>query len=101
MFRIFHILDSLPSQPKIQKEARQLQNILLKLSPGDFKEGRISLNHAQVVPTTLYHSLNNLSSHLGTLPKEWQGLRVFHHLLCQEVFLQPRGDNEPYQGNLF
>ena len=48
---IFHILDSLSHHSQSTKEARQLQLILLTLFEGaTFSEGRITLNHAQVIP---------------------------------------------------
>jgi len=46
--RTFHILDSYTNDSQSRRELRQLQRILLTLSPGVFDEGRIALNHAQV-----------------------------------------------------
>ena len=54
--RIFHILDSLSDKSRSKWEARQLQLILLKLFEGaTYMEGRISINHAQVVPVAFHH----------------------------------------------
>jgi hypothetical protein len=68
--------------------------ILLKLFEGaTFREGRIAINHARVIPVAYYHPLFNSSNYSGAPPNEQQGLWVLYDLFCQEVLFQPRGDH--------
>jgi hypothetical protein len=60
--RTFHILDSWTNKSQSRREVRELQHILLQLAPGDFEEGRIALNHAQVASSLFdIHSFIHLN----------------------------------------
>lgn len=71
-YRVFHILDSLPTDSLAmqEQEANQLQNILLEyFDDVAFQESRIAMNAAKVI--CLISSLFiNLFSILGTTPNQ-------------------------------
>jgi len=63
---VFHILDSLPTSNSPVSEVKQLQDIFLKyFDQESFKEGRITVNVAQVPHYPSLTSVNS-SNYSGT-----------------------------------
>lgn len=89
VIRIFHVLDSLPSDPRSTKEAMQLQKVLLKHFEGvDYLENRVSSNIPLVSSILSQLSLNSHKVK-GTAPTKQQGLWLLHHPFRSEVFAPP------------